>query len=174
MIRIMPLLAAFYSSLFGLAKAGPGESVDLPAPEVAGINQDGREVRFAEVYARGPTVVFFYPKAGTPGCTAQACSLRDAFAELHKQGVHVLGVSTDGQAAQKKFRGDHKLPYDLIADPEGKILAAFGVSKVLGGLLPYSSRQCFLIKGGRVIWRDTSASTSQQADDIRRVLAGGR
>ena len=131
------------------------------------------ETRFAEVYAKGPTVVFFYPKANTPGCTAQACSLRDAFAELQQQGVQVLGVSTDGAEAQQKFKTQHRLPYDLIADPDGKILAAFGVGKVLG-LLPFASRQCFLIRKGRIVWHDASASTATQADDIRRVLKEGR
>lgn len=173
MRRFMPLLAAFFSSLFGAAQAGSGERVDRPAPEVTGLNQDGREVRFAEVYAKGPTVVFFYPKANTPGCTAQACSLRDAFAELQQQGVQVLGVSTDGAEAQQKFKTQHRLPYDLIADPDGKILAAFGVGKVLG-LLPFASRQCFLIRNGRIVWHDSSASTATQADDIRRVLKEGR
>ena len=75
-------------SLFG----GEGEKVSLPAPDVTGINQDGKTVSFKEVYAKGPTVVFFYPKANTPGCTKQACSLRDAFADLSKDGVQVLGV----------------------------------------------------------------------------------
>jgi peroxiredoxin Q/BCP len=173
MRRFMPLLAAFFSSLCGAAHAATGERVDRPAPEVSGLNQDGREVRFAEVYAKGPTVVFFYPKANTPGCTAQACSLRDAFAELQQQGVQVLGVSTDGAEAQQKFKTQHRLPYDLIADPEGKILAAFGVGKVLG-LLPFASRQCFLIRNGRIVWHDASASTATQADDIRRVLKEGQ
>lgn len=166
----MPLLATFFSALIGQASASSGEFVNKPAPDVTGINQDGISVRFSEVYAKGPTVVFFYPKASTPGCTAQACSLRDAFAELQKQGVQVLGVSTDETAAQKKFQTQNKLPYDLIADPEGKILAAFGVSKVLGGWLPFSSRQCFLIQNGQIIWHDSKASTTEQADDIRRAL----
>lgn len=167
----MRFLAAFFSGLFGAAQAGTGTFLDEPAPAVSGLNQDGETVAFAEVYRRGPTVVFFYPKANTPGCTAQACSLRDAFAELQKQGVQVLGVSLDGAPAQRKFKADHGLPYDLIADPDGRILAAFGVKRLFGGLLPFASRQCFLIHGGRIVWRDESAATDAQAADIRRVLA---
>lgn len=153
-----------------VAHAGEGEKVDLPAPQVSGINQDGKTVQFSDVYAKGPTVVFFYPKANTPGCTKQACSLRDAFAELSKNGVQVLGVSFDKPEAQKKFQNDFKLPYDLIADPEGKIVEAFKVERILKGLLPLASRQCFLIKEGRIIWHDAKASTDQQAADIKRVL----
>jgi len=150
------------------AFAGQGEKVDLPAPEVTGVNQDGKEIVFSEVYAKGPTVVFFYPKANTPGCTKQACSLRDAYEELTQQGVQVLGVSADKEAAQKKFIEDHKLPFDLIADPEGKVIDAFGVSKMVG--VGLASRQCFLIVKGRIVWKDSKASTAEQANDILREL----
>ena len=161
---------ALTSVISSFTHAGEGEKGDLPAPQISGTNQDGKTVNFADVYAKGPTVVFFYPKANTPGCTKQACSLRDAFAELSKDGVQVLGVSFDKPEAQKKFQNDFKLPYDLIADPEGKIVEAFKVERIMKGLLPLASRQCFLIKEGRIIWHDAKASTDQQAADIKRVL----
>lgn len=148
--------------------AGQGEKVSLPAPDVTGINQDGKPVAFKEVYAKGPTVVFFYPKANTPGCTKQACSLRDAFADLSKDGVQVLGVSTDKPDTQKKFINDHQLPFDLIADPDGKVLEAFGVARMPA--IGLSTRQAFLIKGDKIVWHDAKASTADQAADIRRVL----
>lgn len=169
MKRILKLIGLTLASVMGsIANAGQGEKVDLPAPEVSGINQDGKTVNFKEVYAKGPTVVFFYPKANTPGCTKQACSLRDAFDELSKQGVQVLGVSVDKPEAQKKFIADHKLPFDLIADPEGKVLAAFKVDKM--PVVGLATRQCFLIKGGKIVWHDAKASTDKQAEDIKRVL----
>jgi peroxiredoxin Q/BCP len=166
----MRTLTAIFAGLFGSVHAGEGMKVNVPAPEVAGVNQDGAEVNFAEVYKKGPTVVFFYPKANTPGCTKQACSLRDAFTDLSKDGVQVLGVSLDKPEAQKKFKSDFSLPFDLIADPEGKIVDAFKVERMLKGLIPLASRQCFLIKGGIIVWQDKNASTSEQAADIRRVL----
>jgi peroxiredoxin Q/BCP len=147
---------------------GEGQKVDRPAPDVSGINQDGETVQFKDVYAKGPTVIFFYPKANTPGCTKQACSLRDAFADLSKEGVQILGVSTDKPAAQKKFIEDHQLPYDLIADPEAKVLEAFGVGRMPG--IGLSTRQCFLVIGDKIVWHDSKASTAEQAEDIRRVL----
>lgn len=165
------MIAGLLHFLFGADTRGEGAKVDYEAPKVVGVNQDGKNVDFAELYKKGPTVVFFYPKASTPGCTKQACSLRDAFADLSKQGVQVVGVSFDSQENQKKFKEAQKLPFDLISDPEGKIVDAFKVDRMLKGLLSIASRQCFLIKGGKVIWRDAKAATDQQAADIQRVLA---
>jgi peroxiredoxin Q/BCP len=170
MKHTMRLFTAIFAGLFGSANAGEGEKVNYAAPEVSGVNQDGVMVNFADVYKKGPTVVFFYPKANTPGCTKQACSLRDAFADLTKEGVQVLGVSFDKPQAQRKFKSDFTLPYDLIADPEGKVVAAFKVEKMINGLLNLASRQCFLVKDGKVVWQDKKASTSEQAADIKRVL----
>lgn len=164
------MLTAIFNALFGTASAGDGEKVDYAAPAVSGINQDGATVNFAEVYKKGPTVVFFYPKADTPGCTKQACSLRDAFADLGKDGVQVLGVSFDKPEAQKAFKDKFTLPYDLIADPDGKIVEAFKVEKMAKGLLSLAKRSCFLIKDGKVVWQDYAAATDQQAADIKRVL----
>jgi peroxiredoxin Q/BCP len=164
------MLTAIFNALFGTAIAGEGEKVSYDAPVVSGVNQDGVTVNFADVYKKGPTVVFFYPKADTPGCTKQACSLRDAFADLSKEGVQVLGVSFDKPDAQKAFKDKFTLPYDLIADPEGKIVAAFKVEKMLKGVLSLAKRSCFLIKDGKVVWQDYQASTDQQAADIKRVL----
>lgn len=163
-------LMGLFSAIFASSSpAGQGEKVDYPAPDVSGPNQKGETVKFTDVYAKGPTVVFFYPKANTPGCTKQACSLRDAFADLSKDGVQVLGVSMDKVEAQKKFSDDFSLPYDLIADPEGKIVDAFKVEKIMLGKL--ASRQCFLVKDGKVVWHDAKASTAEQAADIKRVLS---
>ena len=121
---------------------------------------------FAALYAKGPTLVYFYPKADTPGCTAQACSLRDSYEKLTDKGVTVVGVSVDDQAAQKAFQAKYNLPFILVPDVEGKVLEAFGVSK-MGGL---STRQAFLIKGGQIVWHDASASTSKQAEDVLQQL----
>lgn len=164
------MLTAIFNALFGTAIAGEGEKVSYDAPVVSGLNQDGVTVNFADVYKKGPTVVFFYPKADTPGCTKQACSLSDAFADLSKDNVQVLGVSFDKPDAQKAFKDKFTLPYDLIADPEGKIVAAFKVEKMLKGVLSLAKRSCFLIKDGKVVWQDYQASTDQQAADIKRVL----
>ena len=140
------------------------------APSIKLLDQNGDTVSHSQFKGR-KVLVYFYPKADTPGCTKQACSLRDAFADLSKEGVQVLGVSFDKAEAQKAFKAKFTLPYDLIADPEGKIVEAFKVEKMLKGLFSLAKRSCFLIKDGKVVWQDYQAATEQQAADIKRVLA---
>jgi peroxiredoxin Q/BCP len=138
------------------------------APVVTAPDQDGKPVKFADVYARGITLVYFYPKAGTPGCTAQACSLRDAFATLHGENLQILGVSRDTPEAQKKFQEKNRIPFTLIADADGKVAAAFGVPGFMG--LPISSRQSFIIKGGKVVWESLHAKTAEHAAEVQAAL----
>ena len=163
-------MAAFslFSGLFG----SEDPKVDpYPAPQVEAVDQDGQTVRLGDLYDQhrdGFVLVYFYPKADTPGCTAQACSLRDDYEQLSAAGVHVIGVSTDGVASQKKFQGKYKLPFTLLADPDAKVVKAFGVSTI--PLLGVSTRQAFLIHEGKVVWRDTKASTKEQAADVLRFL----
>lgn len=139
-----------------------------PAPSITAIDQDGRDVAFADVYARGLTLVYFYPKADTPGCTAQACSLRDAFAGLKGQNLQVLGVSRDTPEAQKKFQEKYQLPFPLIADKDGKVAEAFGVPGMMG--LPVSSRQSFLIKDGKIAWVAAKAKTGDHAAEVQAAI----
>ncbi len=147
----------------GIVSSGEPLAVGATAPGVPGVNQDGRTVDLGALYHNGYVLVFFYPMAGTPGCTAEACSLRDAFADLHNLGLlTIIGVSHDCIEDQKKFAVKQGLPFDLIADPKSEIYNAFGVA----GL----RRQSFLMKDGVVIWRDLHASTDQQADDVKKAL----
>ena len=139
------------------------------APQASSVDQDGRPVSLSQLYGSGWTLVYFYPKADTPGCTAEACSLRDAFAELTKKGVTVVGVSADTPKEQKAFREKYHLPFTLLADSEKRVIRAFGVPTTMG----FASRQSFLIKGGRIVWRDLHASTKEQAADIRKAIAAG-
>lgn len=137
------------------------------APATIGIDENGQSVDFAKVYADNKYVlVYFYPKAGTPGCTAQACSLRDAYSALQKEAVHIIGVSADDVKAQKEFKQKYKLPFTLIADNKKTVIKAFGVPTMLG----FAKRQAFLMKDSKVVWLDRSASTKEQADDILKFL----
>lgn len=87
-------------------------------------NQDGEEVRLSDFKAT-PVVLFFYPRADTPGCTIESCGFRDAFAKFKKAGITVFGVSRDTVKAQKKFKDKYELPYDLLADPEMVLIKRF-------------------------------------------------
>lgn len=152
---------------FGLIGNAAELEVGAPAPEVTATDQNGASVRFADVYAKGWTLVYFYPKADTPGCTKQACSLRDAYAKLAEEGVQVIGVSSDDVAAQKKFEEKYKLPFTLVADTDKKVMDAFGVPHKLG----FATRQAFLVREGKIVWRDLSASTEKQAADVLAAIA---
>ncbi|WP_245958075.1 peroxiredoxin [Roseimicrobium gellanilyticum] len=168
-MKLFILIAAM--SLFGsfFASASEGKLVEpYEAPKVEAQDQNGKTVKLEEEYAKGLTLVYFYPKSGTPGCTAQACSLRDAYEDLTKEGIKVFGVSTDDVEAQKKFVENKKLPFTILADPDGKVLEAFKVKKI--PLIGLASRQAFLIKDGKVIWHDAKASTSEQAADVLKVV----
>jgi len=95
------------------------------APAVLGINQDGKEIRLAD-FAGKKVVLYFYPKDNTPGCTAQACSLRDGYDDLRKAGYEVIGVSADSEASHQKFIAKQNLPFTLIADTDKKLSETFG------------------------------------------------
>lgn len=138
---------------------------DLPAVSVP--DQDGQPVDLAKAGASGFTLVYFYPKADTPGCTKQACSLRDSFAVLSEKGVRVFGVSGDDVAAQKKFHDRYKLPFQLLADEEKKVMAAFGVPHTGS----FAKRQAFLFQDGKLVWRDLSAATEEQAAEVLAAVA---
>ena len=112
-------------------------------------------------------LVYFYPKADTPGCTKQACSIRDAFSELSNDGLRVYGVSMDSVEAQAAFKEKYSLPFTLIADTEGILVDAMGVPK--RGRIP--ARQAFLFNEGELVWRDLKASTAKQAADVREAMA---
>ncbi len=97
----------------------------MPAPQFEGTDQNGNSVKLSSFTGK-KIVLYFYPKDDTPGCTAEACSLRDNYEELLKKGFVVLGVSPDSEKSHQKFAGKYNLPFPLIADPEKKILSAYG------------------------------------------------
>lgn len=103
-------------------------------PELLGKDQDGNEVKRSDL-AGEKTVLYFYPKDNTPGCTAEACSLRDNISALAAEGYRVIGVSSDSEASHRKFIDKHSLPFTLIADSDHKLQEAMGVwgEKTLAG-----------------------------------------
>ncbi len=143
-------------------------AVGAAAPEISAVDQDGKTVSFKGVYAKGPTLVYFYPKSDTPGCTKQACSIRDDWSALEAKGIQVLAVSGDKVESQKKFQEKYKLPFTIIADNDHKAAEAFGVPTTLG----ISKRQSFLIKDGKVAWVMPKASTATHAKDVLAAYEG--
>ena len=117
------------------------------APEFSAKNTDGETVRLKDLRGRR-VVLYFYPKDDTPGCTKEACSFRDAFAEFTKRGIEVLGVSLDSEASHKKFTAKYKLPFKLLVDSDHAISDAYGVygeKKFMGRTYMGVKRMTFLI-----------------------------
>ena len=118
-----------------------------PAPDFSGFDQEGK-FRQLEDYKGKKLVVFFYPKADTPGCTAEACDLRDNFERFQAQNYELLGVSADAQKKQAKFKDKYHLPFPLIADEDKEVINAFGVwgpKKFMGREYDGINRTTFVI-----------------------------
>jgi peroxiredoxin Q/BCP len=154
-------------AFFGLIPAKAAE-IGQDAPVVSGVRDDGQPLNFADYYKKGVTLVYFYPKADTPGCTAEACSLRDSFDSLQARGLQIIGVSEDKPDAQKNFKNKYHLQFPLIADADGKIAKAFGVPTLLG----FAKRQSFLVKDGKIVWRNLSVSPQTHVAEVTKALEG--
>lgn len=167
MKTITQILTAATATIFASNALAEPLAVGSAMPAVEQKDQDGKVVNLQEAAAKGYTLVYFYPKADTPGCTKQACSLRDSYESLTEKGVKIFGVSADKEVGQKAFKAKYKLPFDLLADADAKVIDAFGVPKTLG----FAKRQAFLFKDGKLVWSDLSASTEKQAEDVLKYLA---
>ena len=100
-------------------------------PEILGLNEKGEEIRLSD-YKGKKIVLYFYPKDMTSGCTAQACNLRDNYAELRAHGYEVIGVSVNDAKSHQKFIEKNELPFTLIADTDKKLVCFFFISPVSG------------------------------------------
>jgi len=164
---IAQIFTAVTAGVFASSAVAEPINVGAALPAVEQKNQDNHAVKISETGKSGYLLVYFYPKADTPGCTKQACSLRDSFAALTDKGVKILGVSMDKVPAQKTFKDKYKLPFDLLADSDGVVVKAFGVPNAMG----FSKRQAFLFKDGKLVWRDLAAATDKQAEDVLKIVA---
>jgi thioredoxin-dependent peroxiredoxin len=139
------------------------------APTFTAKDGNGNTIKLKDL--RGQRVVlYFYPKDDTPGCTKEACSFRDASADFKKQGIKVLGVSTDSEASHKKFAAKYKLPFTLVADPDHSIADSYGVygeKKFMGRTYMGVKRMTFLIdEKGRIKKVFEKVKPEQHAQDV--------
>lgn len=124
-------------------------------PQFTTKDQDGNEVKLSD-YQGSKLVVFFYPKANTPGCTAEACNLRDNYKELQEAGYQLLGVSADSQKKQSNFRDKYQFPFPLLADEDHTVINTFGVwgpKKFMGKEYDGIHRKTFVIDKQGVVER---------------------
>jgi peroxiredoxin Q/BCP len=135
------------------------------------LDQNGQTVTRDAVLARGPLVLYFYPKDETPGCTREACAFRDAFADFADAGASVAGVSSDDPASHARFAERHHLPFTLLSDPKGELAKKFGVKKTFG-ILP--GRVTFVIDPGGVVRYAFSSQIApeQHVAEALRILKG--
>lgn len=118
-------------------------------------DQNGNTVKLAD-YAGKKLIVFFYPKANTPGCTAEACNLRDHYKELKEQGYELLGVSADSVKAQSNFSNKYEFPFPLLADEDKSVIETFGVwgpKKFMGREYDGIHRMTFVLDESHTVTR---------------------
>jgi thioredoxin-dependent peroxiredoxin len=136
--------------------------VGAEAPDVQGKVGDGSPVLLSAVRGHR-AVVYFYPMDETPGCTREACAFRDAFTKYTERHVNIFGVSRDDEESHKEFRAKHKLPFPLVADDDGTVAKAYGVSSTLG----MASRVTFLVgANGRVLRVWPNVDPGVHADQV--------
>jgi peroxiredoxin Q/BCP len=131
----------------GVSKDGQIE-VGKPAPLFEAKNHEGKLFKLADRKGVGFTVLFFYPKAGTPGCTKQACAFRDSIKSIRDEGAEVFGISADSVATQKAFHDEHKMTFDLISDDGAKIINLY---KVKMPIIDMAKRQTFILDKDLII-----------------------
>ena len=127
----------------------------MKAPEVLGTDANGNTIRLSDYRGR-KLVLYFYPKASTPGCTSEACSLRDNYSELRRQGYEVVGVSIDSAASHQRFAEKNALPFPLISDSDKQLVEAFGVwgeKKMAGRTYMGTYRTTFIIDENGIVER---------------------
>lgn len=155
----------------------------MPAPQVGEVvedftlpDQDGLPVTLSDFLGK-PVVLFFYPKADTPGCTVEACGFRDQFAQLEAAGAVVLGISRDTPNAQKKFKQKFDLPYTLLADKDQEIIKRFDLLKqktMYGKPVTGVERTTYVIaSSGRLLHTFSNVKPQGHAEEVLALLHGG-
>ena len=142
------------------------------APEILGRDENGQEIRLSD-YAGKKLVLYFYPKDMTSGCTAQACSLRDGYSELRKQGYEVLGVSIQDEKSHQKFIAKNELPFHLIADTDMALNQTFGTwgEKSMYGRKYFGTlRTTFIINEEGIIERILRPKEIKTKEHARQIL----
>jgi peroxiredoxin Q/BCP len=142
-------------------------------PLLSGTDQNGKQVEFKSFLGK-KTVIYFYPKDDTPGCTTQACNIRDNYAALNENEIQIIGISADSEASHLKFTNKYQLPFPLMADNSKEIINAFGVwgeKKFMGKIYDGIHRTTFLIdEEGIVVGVITKPNTKDHVNEICQLF----
>jgi peroxiredoxin Q/BCP len=140
------------------------------APLFTGTDQDGQEFKLADLIGKKIVLLYFYPKDFTGGCTKEACGFRDRMGELQTNNVAVVGVSHDSADSHKKFATEYKLNFTLVADPDGKIIAAYDAKMPVMNM---SKRVSFLIGlDGKIVHVTDAMNPQTHFDEMQAAIAG--
>ncbi len=144
------------------------------APIFKAVDQDGKAISLAD-YKGKKVILYFYPKDDTPGCTAQACNLRDNYSLLLKKGYQVIGVSTDSIKSHKKFEEKFQLPFPLVSDEDKKIVDKYnlwGEKKFMGRTYMGTTRTTFLIdESGKIVKIIVKPDTANHTEEVLAAWA---
>ncbi|MFA6837250.1 MAG: thioredoxin-dependent thiol peroxidase [Dysgonamonadaceae bacterium] len=152
-----------------------GLTVGDKIPEILGVNQNDKEIKSSD-YKGKKLALYFYPKDNTPGCTAEACSLRDGYEDLLDAGYQIVGVSVDSKASHQKFIDKFSLPFELIADTDKKLVEQFGIwqeKTMMGKKYMGTVRTTFLIDENGIIEHliaGRNIDTKNHAEQILRLI----
>jgi peroxiredoxin Q/BCP len=143
------------------------------APDFELLDQNG-EKHTLKKYKGKKLVIYFYPKDDTPGCTAEACSIRDNYSVFKKEGIVVLGISADKQISHKKFSEKYSLPFPILSDPSHEVLSKYGVwmrKNLFGQVMMGIARVTYIInEEGRIVKIFNKVTPSEHAAEIFEVL----
>lgn len=152
----------------GMLAHGAAVRPGMKAPEFEAKDQHGRTVRLADFAGKSSVVLYFYPKDDTPGCTREACSLRDGHQAILDAGAVVLGVSADDVSRHSAFAAKYQLPFPILADPDGRLMSAYGVK---WPLLTLAHRVTFIIdRQGVVRHRVERVDTARHDRQVLELL----
>lgn len=161
-----------FASCFSAAAAQDVPQAGTPAPGFSLPDQHGTPVTLDRFRGRW-VVLYFYPKADTPGCTEEACKFRDDLAQLTRLGAQILGVSVDDTQAQSAFAEKYHLPFPLLSDHDGKVAASYGAISDWG-IVSFAKRYTFLIDEKGTVRKsylsvDTSRHSTEIIEDLERM-----
>jgi peroxiredoxin Q/BCP len=167
-LAVTLFIAAATTALADMPKVGD------PAPAFSGTDQDGKTINSSDIVGKKIVLLYFYPKDFTGGCTKEACGFRDRVGELQNDGVQVIGVSFDSADSHKKFAEQYKLPFELIADTDGKITDAYGARMKDKNMQDknMSNRISFLIgKDGKIVHVTNTGNPQVHFDEMQAAIA---
>jgi peroxiredoxin Q/BCP len=175
-MRPIPVLAAAFLAVAGLLSTDAAETpkVGDKAPLIEGKDQDGKAWKLADEVGKKVVLLYFYPKDETPGCTKEACGLRDRMTDLKKDEVEVVGVSFDSAESHKTFIAKHNLNFTLLVDTDGRIAEAYGAKMADRNM---ARRVSFLIaKDGKIAHvtdnKDATVHLTEMKDAVEKIKKG--